>query len=73
MVDEDSSFIPGHDSRGLGLDHFRMSKFTGPEDGDYHAVRDEILKLDGKLKAQDSWPSLVTDKSFRNYSPPETA
>ena len=42
-----------------------MSKFTGPADGNYHAVRDEILKMiglpNGRLIAHSMWAHSITD------------
>jgi hypothetical protein len=42
VVDRTSGHLEGHPNYGLPLDHFRLNKYTGPEDGNYIAVSDEI-------------------------------
>ena len=45
VVDKVSGCIEGYPKHGLPLDHFRLNKFSDPEDGNYRAVRDEIQRL----------------------------
>jgi hypothetical protein len=45
VVDEISGCIDGHPKYGLALDHFRLNKFSSPNDGNYKVVREEIRRL----------------------------
>lgn len=44
-MDATSGSIDGFPSYGLGLDHFSLNKFSGPDDYYYKSVRDEIQGL----------------------------
>lgn len=45
MVDEKSASIDGCLSYGLPLDHFRLNKFSDPDDGNYQDVCGEIVRF----------------------------
>ncbi|KAI6082449.1 hypothetical protein F4821DRAFT_215546 [Hypoxylon rubiginosum] len=45
VVDEESAHIPGWDRVGLNADHFKLNKFSGPSDGSFIAVSNEIRKM----------------------------
>ncbi|KAK4158894.1 hypothetical protein QBC43DRAFT_273523 [Cladorrhinum sp. PSN259] len=45
VVDEQSGSLHGHRNQGLPLDHFNLNKFTGPQDGNYTAVRFQLVKM----------------------------
>lgn len=47
---ESSSALPGHEKRGLTLDHFNMNKFVSNEDNHYIAVVDELVRMGEKTK-----------------------
>ena len=45
VVDKHSGSIDGYDSYGLGLDHFDLNKFSGPEDSHFLLVVNEMRKM----------------------------
>ncbi|KAL8945007.1 MAG: hypothetical protein Q9211_000397 [Gyalolechia sp. 1 TL-2023] len=45
LVKESSAVIDGVGKRGLASDHFGLNKFTGPKDGAYSMVSDEISTI----------------------------
>ncbi|EPS42862.1 hypothetical protein H072_3143 [Dactylellina haptotyla CBS 200.50] len=45
VVDEHSACLDGFERIGLGLNHFQINKFDGPDDGYYKTVRDQIQGL----------------------------
>ena len=45
VVDEISGCLEGHPKLGLPLDHFRLNKFSNPEDGKFKFVRDEVRRM----------------------------
>lgn len=52
-MDATSGSIDGFPSYGLGLDHFNLNKFSGPNDAYYKSVRDEILGLITRTRPQE--------------------
>lgn len=52
-MDATSGSIDGFPSHGLGLDHFSLNKFSGPNDAYYISVRDEILRLVIRTRPQE--------------------
>jgi len=44
-VDEQSGCIDGFPKLGLACDHFKMNKFSNPEDGNYVYVSQELMRL----------------------------
>jgi hypothetical protein len=44
-VDRESASLQGHNSFGLGLDHFNLNKFLTPSDGYFEMVRDVIQNM----------------------------
>ena len=45
VVDEISGSIDGYRRYGLPVDHFRLNKFSKPDDGNYKVVQREIKRL----------------------------
>lgn len=45
LVKESSAVIDGVGKRPLPSDHFGLNKFTGPKDGAYSMVSDEISTI----------------------------
>jgi hypothetical protein len=58
IVDQDSATFPGCRRLQLSSDHFGLNKFTGPKDGNYISVSDEIKAIAQKA------PGII--KSRRN-------
>lgn len=52
-MDATSGSIDGFPSYGLGLDHFSLNKFSGPNDAYYKSVSEEILVLLMKTRPQE--------------------
>jgi hypothetical protein len=42
VVDKESATYPGVESLQLALDHFKLNKYTGPKDGNFVSVSNEI-------------------------------
>ena len=59
-MDEFSGSIDGYDSHGLGLDHFNLNKFSGPDDAYYRSVRNEVVAM---LRTIDTKNSLTDLKN----------
>ena len=45
VIDEESGCLEGHPKLGLPLDHFRLNKFSNPEDGNFKFVRHEVERM----------------------------
>ncbi|KAL8937621.1 MAG: hypothetical protein Q9216_004336 [Gyalolechia sp. 2 TL-2023] len=45
IVDEKSGCLDGHPKLGLASEHFRLNKFSGPQDSNYRLVCEEIVKM----------------------------
>ncbi|RYO95239.1 hypothetical protein DL764_007724 [Monosporascus ibericus] len=43
VVDEESAHVPGWERVGLNTDHFKLNKFSAPDDRSFLAVSNEIL------------------------------
>lgn len=66
IVDRESATWPGVAKLQLASDHFRLNKYTGPKDGNYEFVSNEIRvtakKAAGIIKSrQNGRPTLVKD------------
>ena len=48
IVDETSAYIPGYESLGLCSDHFRMNRYTGPDDPNYRLVIHQLKDMANK-------------------------
>ena len=53
-MDETSGSIDGHPSHGLGLDHFNLNKYSGPDDAYYWRVRDEIVEIVDSISVENA-------------------
>lgn len=45
VVEEESAHIPGWGRVALHTDHFRLNKFTGPDDRSFKAVSEELRRM----------------------------
>jgi hypothetical protein len=45
VVDEESGCIDGYPRYGLATDHFNLQRFSGSDDGNYQAVKAEVVRL----------------------------
>ncbi|ORY18174.1 hypothetical protein BCR34DRAFT_554346 [Clohesyomyces aquaticus] len=70
IVDEESATFDGSENLSLVSDHFQLNKYTGPKDGNFVAVSDEIKvtaqKAPGILKSRQNAlrQMLVDDKTY---------
>lgn len=71
IVEQKSAHIDGHPAFELAADHFELNKFTGPKDGRFLAVADEIKatvqKAEGILRTREKTDTqnLIDDATFQ--------
>ncbi|KAF2677393.1 ankyrin [Lentithecium fluviatile CBS 122367] len=70
VVDKESATYPGVESLQLASDHFKLNKYTGPKDGNFVSVSNEIkataAKAAGIIKSRQNTvrQALINDRTY---------